>query len=112
MAFSRVARRAEVPADRGLAVTVGEIPVVLFVAEGRIHAMEDRCAHEDFPLSKGSLRGCVVTCAAHGWPFDVRTGFHPEHPDGFPIPCFAVREDGGEIWVDVEDVINRRRRRR
>ncbi len=112
MAFQRVARRAEVPIDRGLAVRVADIAVVLFLAEDRVHAMEDRCAHEEFPLSRGTLEGCIVTCAAHGWPFDVRTGFHPDDPDGFPIPCFAVREEGDEIWVDVDDVINRPRRRR
>jgi len=110
--FRRVARRSDVPADRGLAVRIDDIPVALFRVVDRIYAMEDRCAHADFPLSNGSLAGCVVTCAAHGWDFDVRTGFDPEHPDGFPIPCFAVREEDGDIFVDIEDVTNRRRPRR
>ena len=112
VSFTRVARLSEVPVDCGLGVRVGEVPVALFRAEGRIHAMEDRCAHADFPLSSGSVAGCVVTCAAHGWEFDVRTGFDPIHPDGFPVPCFAVREEGGEVYVDIEDVINDPRRRR
>lgn len=91
---------------------VGDVAIALFRAEGRIYAMEDRCAHADYPLSNGSVEGCVVTCAAHGWNFDVRTGFDPEFADGFPVPCFAVREEGDEIWVDVEDEINAPRRSR
>jgi nitrite reductase/ring-hydroxylating ferredoxin subunit len=50
-------------------------------------------------------------CPAHGWAFDVRTGHRPEDADGFPIPCFAVRISDGEVEVDLEQVINRRRRR-
>ena len=111
LAFERVAQLSEIPEGRGLGVRVGGIPVALFRAEGRIHAMEDRCAHADFPLSSGSLEGCVVTCQAHGWEFDVRTGFDPVHPDGFPVPCFAVREESGFVYVDVEEVVNDPRRR-
>jgi 3-phenylpropionate/trans-cinnamate dioxygenase ferredoxin subunit len=74
--------------------------------------MENRCAHSDSPLHDGELRGCVIVCPAHGWDFDVRTGFKPGDADGFPIPCFAVEVRGGEIWVDVEEIINRRRSRR
>ena len=111
MAFERVANIADVPAGRGLCVRVGSLEIGLFRVGDEIYAMENRCPHGDSPLSEGELSGCVVVCSAHGWDFDVRTGFKPGDPDGFPIPCFAVRVERDEIWLDPEDVINMRRRR-
>ena len=73
-------------------------------------AMEDACPHAGVPLSDGTLEGGVITCRAHGWPFDVRTGFAPDDDDGFPIPCFAVEVRDGEVFVDLDDRVNRRRR--
>ena len=34
-----------------------------------------------------------------------------DDPDGWPIPCFAVRVEDGEVWIDTEHPINLRRRR-
>ncbi len=56
------------------------------------------------------MEGCVVVCPVHGWDFDVRTGFKPDKADGFPIPCYEVRVEDGEVFVDVEDEINHPRR--
>jgi nitrite reductase/ring-hydroxylating ferredoxin subunit len=107
LAFSRVARLDQVPEHRGLCVEIGDIEVGLFRVGDSIHAMENLCPHAGFPLSEGVLDGCVVVCAAHGWDFDVTTGFKPSDPDGFPIACFAVRIEGEDIWVDIETQINR-----
>ncbi len=73
--------------------------------------MEDACPHAGYPLHEGNLEDCVITCNAHGWPFDVRTGFDPDHEDGFPVPCFAIEIEGDDIRVDLEDRINDPRRR-
>jgi len=112
MAFRRVARVERVPNGRGLSVRVGHVDVGLFRVDDAIYAMENLCPHAGYPLSEGWLQGCVIICPAHGWDFDVTTGFKPHDPDGFPIPCFAVRVEDGEVWVDVEDQINRPPRRR
>ena len=110
MTFQRVARLDEIPTGRGLRVVVGGIEIGLFRVGDAVYAMENRCPHADSPLSEGTLDGCVVTCAAHGWEFDVRTGHRPEDADGWPIPCFAVRVEHGEVWIDVERPINLRSR--
>lgn len=102
MPFLRVASLNEIPTDRGLRVRVGEVDVGLYRVGETVHAMEDVCPHAGFPLSRGHLEGCVIVCDAHGWPFDVRTGFDPKQSDGFPIPCFAVRIVGENVEVDVE----------
>ena len=39
-----------------------------------VYAYEDRCAHQGVPLSRGSLDGHVLTCSAHHWQYDVRSG--------------------------------------
>ena len=112
MSFVPVARLAEIPGNRGLCVRIGSIDVGLYLVGEHVYAMEDTCPHAGFPLSRGELEGCVITCQAHGWPFDVRTGFDPENADGFPIPCFAVSIEDGTVHVDLEQRINDPRRER
>lgn len=106
MAFVPVARLDEIPSAGGLRVQVGEVAIGLYRVKDAVHAMEDACPHAGYPLSAGRLEGCVILCGAHGWPFDVRTGFDPEHADGFPIPCFAVRIEGDRVLVDLATRIN------
>lgn len=112
MSFVPVVRIAEIPDDRGLRVEIDGVGVGLYRVGDEIFAMEDACPHAGFPLSAGELSGCVIVCKAHGWPFDVRTGFAPEDADGFPLPCFAVRVEGDMVEVDLEDRINDPRRGR
>lgn len=111
MAFERVGKTTDLPSGRGLCVRAGELEIGLFRVGADVFAMENRCPHGDASLSDGELTGHVIVCAAHGWDFDVRTGFKPGDADGFPVPCFAVRIDGDEISVDPDEVINARRRR-
>jgi 3-phenylpropionate/trans-cinnamate dioxygenase ferredoxin subunit len=112
VSFQVVARIGDVPDGCGLCVRIDDIDVGLFRVDGAIHAMENRCPHQGEPLSEGVLEGSIVTCRAHLWQFDVRTGFRPEDADGFPIPCFAVRLADGAVEVDIEQPLNRPPRRR
>ena len=110
MAFQRVARVSEIPEGRGLCVRVDGLEIGLFRVGDAVHAMENACPHRGLPLSEGRLEGAIVECEAHGWTFDVRTGFRPDDADGFPVPCFAVRVEDGEVWVDPQRPTNDRRR--
>jgi nitrite reductase/ring-hydroxylating ferredoxin subunit len=110
MSFQRIAAAEDVPHGRGLCVQVGELQIGLFRVGDEIHAMENACPHRGDPLSEGTLEGSIVTCTSHGWAFDVRTGFRPEAPDGWPIPCFEVKLEEGGVWVDLGSPINLRRR--
>jgi nitrite reductase/ring-hydroxylating ferredoxin subunit len=112
LSFVPVARLDEIPTDRGLRVVVEGIGIGLYRVGEAIYAMEDACPHAGYPLSEGELDGCIISCRAHGWPFDIRTGFDPDHADGFPIPCFAVEVEGDEVRIDLANRINDPRRRR
>lgn len=66
--------------------------------EGELFAIDDACNHEDGPLGEADLDGCVITCAYHGWRYDLRSGDCLTDPDR-PIGCYAVHEHDGFIWV-------------
>ena len=110
--FRRVARLSDVPDGRGLCVRVGGLEIGLFRVDGEIHAIENLCPHAGNSLSEGRLDGAIVVCPAHGWDFDVRTGFKPGDADGWPIPRFAVRIENSDVWVDADEPINLRARPR
>jgi phenylpropionate dioxygenase-like ring-hydroxylating dioxygenase large terminal subunit len=38
---------------------------------GEVFALEDRCAHRQVPLSKGTVDGCTIRCCYHGWRYDA-----------------------------------------
>ena len=39
--------------------------------DGAVFALEDRCAHRQVPLSKGTVDGCSIRCGYHGWRYDA-----------------------------------------
>lgn len=78
---------------------------VLFAnLEGEVRAYQNRCGHKGLPLDEGHLAGCVVTCPAHGWQYDLSTG-QGVNPDKARLHRYAVRIEGNEILVglDVEE---------
>jgi toluene monooxygenase system ferredoxin subunit len=84
-------KRVEISGKKILVVRVGDV----------VHAYADRCAHLGVPLSEGKLEGCVLTCSAHHYTYDVRTG-EGINPKRVQLPVFPVRIEDGRIWVDVE----------
>lgn len=65
---------ADLPEGRPVGVDLdGRAVCVVRVPDG-VFAFDDVCPHRGTPLSQGSLDGTTLTCAAHTWEFDVRTG--------------------------------------
>ena len=47
-------------------------PIALYRGgDGRLFALENRCAHRQLPLSLGHVDGCRLTCMYHGWCYDT-----------------------------------------
>jgi nitrite reductase/ring-hydroxylating ferredoxin subunit len=55
-------------------VDVDGTEIVVFLVDGRPHAFVNACPHEGNPLCEGEIRGDMLTCAFHGWMFDLATG--------------------------------------
>jgi len=76
--------------------------VLVIAQEGRLFAIANRCPHEGYPLSEGTLGpGCVLTCNWHNWKFDLVSGAALIGRD--PVRTYEVAERNGEIFIDLRD---------
>jgi nitrite reductase/ring-hydroxylating ferredoxin subunit len=76
--------------------------VLLIASEGRLFAIANRCPHEGYPLSEGTLGpGCVLTCNWHNWKFDLAQGTALVGRD--PVRTYPIEERNGEIFIDLAD---------
>ena len=105
--YQRVAALDDIPTDHGLRVVIGDLAIGLYRVDGEIFAMEDVCPHAGASLCGGELMGAVVYCPDHHWDFDVRSGFKPDDADGFPVPCFPVAIEDGDVYVKPEEIRRR-----
>ena len=60
--------------DGRAVVEVDGAEIAVFVVEGEAHAFANACPHEGNPLHEGEILGDTLTCAYHGWKFDLGTG--------------------------------------
>ena len=67
---------------------------------GVVYAYENRCAHLGVALSEGRLDRYVLTCRAHHWQYDVRSG-SGVNPATACLRRFAVKIEDGKVFVDV-----------
>src|SRR3954470_6365184 len=94
-------------------VGAGDRPVLLLRHEGGFYAVVNRCPHRGFPLDKGSVKDCILTCHWHHARFDLATGgtFDQFADD---LRAFPTEIRDGDIWVDLTprtDMIEHQRRR-
>lgn len=83
---------------RGLSLNGRRVLVVR--TDDGYSAFEDRCAHLGVRLSEGALSGCVLTCRAHHYQYDARTG-QGINPKSVRLPRFPVEVSEGAVLVDV-----------
>jgi nitrite reductase/ring-hydroxylating ferredoxin subunit len=78
--------------------------------DGRLGAVEDRCAHRQVKLSSGRVEDCRITCRYHGWSYetDGRLAGIPHELFGKSFPTvhlrsYPVESRYGFIWVFFGD---------
>lgn len=101
--FVTVARLDEVPDGAALGVELGGTELVLIRHGDVVYALEDRCSHEDYPLSEGEVTGDQVTCTLHGARFDLQTGAPKALPAVTSVRTYDVRIAGGEVQVRLQE---------
>ena len=76
-------------------------PVVIARRRGDLYAFEGWCTHEECPLAEGTLTDQQLECYCHGAVFNIRTGEALVGPAVASLETFPVREQDGEIQVEM-----------
>src|SRR5437762_2348363 len=82
-----------------LVVSAAGHTMAVFWHEDRAWAVDNRCPHMGFPLSRGTVCDGILTCHWHHARFDLATGgtFDPFADD---VAVHDVRVVDGVVWVD------------
>ena len=72
--FVKAIRAAEIAPGGMKAVELSGRELVVCNCDGSFHAIDRRCGHMNAPLEMGTLDGSILTCAMHGWRFELATG--------------------------------------
>jgi phenylpropionate dioxygenase-like ring-hydroxylating dioxygenase large terminal subunit len=60
-----------VPQGKAVEITFWNRSIVVYRGgDGRLRALENRCAHRQLKLSLGEVNDCYLTCTYHGWTYD------------------------------------------
>lgn len=100
--WRRLLSLAELRRERVCMQRIEGRQIAVFDTPDGPRACANRCPHEGYPLSEGSLSpDCILTCNWHNWKFDLASGENLYGGDRLRIYSLEVRDD--EIWVDLAD---------
>ena len=100
MSWTDVMSLAKLAEDGKAVVRHGGRQILLVHSEAGIFACTNRCPHEGYPLSEGTLTdGCVLTCNWHNWKFNLASG--ATLVGGDRLTRYPVRFEAGRVWLDL-----------
>ncbi|HZP83111.1 MAG TPA: Rieske (2Fe-2S) protein [Chthonomonadaceae bacterium] len=103
--FVRVSRLRDLKPDEGTVVRVSGHTIVLFLHQGKVFAVDNRCPHMGFPLSKGSVKDGILTCHWHNARFDLACGgtfdLFADDVRSYPVEIRGEGDDA-EVWLDPD----------
>jgi toluene monooxygenase system ferredoxin subunit len=98
VAFVRVCSVGEIWEGEMEAFEVGNRQVLVINVGGELRAYQGICPHQSVSLVEGKLEGCVLTCRAHLWQFDARTGAGI-NPAKARLERFPIRIAGNDVLI-------------
>lgn len=83
-------------------------PIAVFYHNDKVKAVDNRCPHLGFPLSKGTVKDGILTCHWHQAKFDLCSGcaFDVWADD---IPSYETKVEDGQVYVSPLNKLNGKR---
>jgi len=108
--FVRAGSLAQLPEGKSMTVSIDGHVIALFHTAQGIFAVDNRCPHMGFPLDRGTVKDCILTCHWHHARFDLHSGgaFDQWADD---VRAFPVKVADGDIFVNVAQHGDLRRHR-
>lgn len=101
--WQRICDVASLQEERGNECWVKGRPIALFLHQGVVYALQDRCPHREGQLSRGRIEGGDAVCPLHGWNFDLKSGISPFNPHD-RVETYPVKVEQGGVWIDAAAV--------
>jgi nitrite reductase/ring-hydroxylating ferredoxin subunit len=90
------------PVESPTTVQVAGVDVVLFLANGKLFAIQRWCPHMEADLKDGRVIGETVKCARHGMIFSLKDGRGINcHP--FRAKAYEIRVDDGKVKIRARE---------
>src|SRR3954451_5859466 len=83
-------------------VSGGGFGLAVFAHEGRFYALDNRCPHMGFPLSRGTVHDGLLTCHWHHARFDLEGGGTLD-PFADNVRTFAVQLEDRAVYVLLDE---------
>ncbi len=101
----RVGSAAELSGRGCMLVSGGGHGIAVFAHDGRFFAVDNRCPHMGFPLSRGTVRDGLLTCHWHHARFDLEGGGTLD-PFADDVRTFPVTVENDSVYVVLEDGVS------
>ncbi len=105
LSFTKVAETSDVPAGEMLKVKINQNELLIANIDGTIYAIDNKCSYDQEDLTKGTLKGKILTCLKNKAEFDVTTGKNMKGPK---MMLFRVKTDdlkSYEIKIEGNDIL-------
>lgn len=98
----RLCSISDIPEDGGLKVdTPDGLSLAVFLVDGAVHVIQDRCSHAEASMSDGFAEDNWVECPVHGGRFDITTGAPIKAPCTTPIKVYPATVEGDDVHIAV-----------
>ncbi len=80
---------------------IGKCIGVVRKEDGNFFATEVGCKHQRADLTKGEIKGLIVTCHRHGWQYDLESGKCLNH-DSADLRKYPLKIENDEIYISLQ----------
>lgn len=100
--FAEIGTTDEFDEEAPSVVTVDGHSIGVFYHNQEFYAIDNRCPHMGFPLTKGTIEDCILTCPWHHARFDI-TGGDTFDPWADDVRTYPTTTHNGKLYVNITE---------